>query len=255
MKLLAKTPRVRIELDRKTLPRGENLSGTVCFEAGDRELWLDRVTLITSGIAKTVGSSHESATLTVVRNAAVPVGGTRRFPLWVSIPVDTELGPKMIMVAVAGEPYLSAAVMFEIEPESLYVGLGQALASATGLELKAWATGKGGEGVFAQLLPRSKEMPIGAVGVGMRLVEGRIQGELIVDAPCPSVAAVLRSMVKPDRRRIPFSCRADAPEAAAGELVTLLTAYARNELQLPVPASGVDHRRGEMPVPICKDLE
>jgi hypothetical protein len=227
-------PTAEIELDRLTVPRGENLVGMACITAGSRELWLDRVALTVNGVAKTAGSRHGSVTFTVTRHVSIAAGETRRIPLWVPIPLDTELGSKM-MLLVAGR--CNAAEIFEVEPESHYVELGEELARATGMELQEWADLYAGDGVFGRLRPTvGAQLPLVMVGIEMHVREGRMEGALILDAPCRTMGAVLRSLVRSNRRRIPFSFPIEKRDGAGERLLALLQAHLRKQTELPIPA-------------------
>jgi hypothetical protein len=242
-------PSAEIELDRVTVPRGENLAGTLCLKVGRRELWLDRIDLFVDGVAKTTGSKHSSMRMPIARMVQVSAGETRRLPLWIPIPADTALGSKQMILLTGGK--VGVFQHFDVEPERIYTEVVQVFSSRLGLVLDSWNISRRPAGVYAQLGQGGEAAwPIRHLGIDMSWCEGAMVGELVVDPPCVSMAAALRSLVRPDRRRIPFSLPHTDTTVIAERLAALLLACLRNDLQLPIPTDiAVPSGLNVLPVP------
>jgi hypothetical protein len=247
------TPRVRFELDRASVPRGENLSGIIVIEAGRRDLWLDQVNLFIAGMARTVGSRHAASLLSVSRHVNVPAGDSRSLPLWVQVPSDAPLGGKMLWLK--GAP-VSAVAHFTVDPERHYADLIEALESVARVDLQAWDEVQGKTGVLARLRSEGDGLfPPGRLELELRLDGGQLHGAFTFQPRPNTAGAALRSMLRPRRQRQPFRIPAD--QASAGELAALLQSYLSEDRQLPLPSSGAPEAplAEQLPVPSSNQAE
>lgn len=228
---------LEVQVDTPSVEWGEPVTGKTLLRGGElaQQVTSLKATLMEYWVAAGAGAGEFNldhhwvpyGEASLAGEMTVAAGETREFEFTLDAPRGVDPNHQWLVevhAEIPGAVDQKAYGGFELRPPAVFARAGAVLAEVSGLRVAG--TGPFDGGLAIELLPEGELVQIyDGLRLELRLEGGELHGELEVNPQEHTVADVLRSFVRADRKRYPISIPADDVEAARARFAEILSAY------------------------------